>query len=59
MDRSPIQGTIVIEPPNPTVIGQDIGGAGGGGALLVYMTGVNPIYNAANKTYSNPINDVG
>jgi len=47
-------GTIVIEPPNPTVIGQDIGGAGGGGALLVYMTGVNPIYNAANKTYSNP-----
>jgi hypothetical protein len=39
---SPIGGTIVNEPPNPTVIGQNIGGAEGGGAFLVYIIGSTP-----------------
>jgi len=34
-------GTVVLEPPTPSVVGQDIGGAAGGGALLVYTSGYN------------------
>jgi len=49
-----ISSIIYEQPPNPTVIGEDIGGAGGGGALLVYLTGMQEIYNANNGTYSDP-----
>ena len=38
---SVLAGTLVLEQPNPTVVGQDIGGAGGGGALLEYIYGRN------------------
>jgi hypothetical protein len=34
-----LSGTVMNEPPNPIVVGQNIGGASGGGALLVYLTG--------------------
>jgi outer membrane protein assembly factor BamB len=36
-----LSGTIVLEKPNPYWIGQNIGGAGGGGALLIYIYGRN------------------
>jgi hypothetical protein len=39
---TPLTGAIVNEPPNPTVVGQNIGGAEGGGALLVYVLGSTP-----------------
>jgi len=38
---SVLTGNLVLEKPNPTVIGQNIGGAGGGGALLEYIYGRN------------------
>jgi outer membrane protein assembly factor BamB len=38
-------GTVVEEPPHPTIVGQNVGFAEGGGALLVYIYGRNP--NAA------------
>jgi len=34
-------GTVVLQEPSPAVIGEDIGGAGGGGALLVFSSGYN------------------
>jgi outer membrane protein assembly factor BamB len=34
-------GNLVLEQPNPTVVGQDIGGGVGGGALLAYISGRN------------------
>ena len=36
---SVLPGTVVLQQPNPTVVGQDIGGGSGGGALLVYILG--------------------
>jgi hypothetical protein len=41
-DVSPMGGTFVNEEPHPTVVGQNIGGAEGGGALLVYIIGSTP-----------------
>jgi hypothetical protein len=41
-DVTPLTGWIVNEQPNPTVIGENIGGAEGGGALLVYVLGSTP-----------------
>jgi outer membrane protein assembly factor BamB len=38
---SVLSGTVVLEQPHPDVIGQDIGGGAGGGALLVYIYGQN------------------
>ena len=38
---SVLAGTGVLEQPNPTVVGQDIGGGVGGGALLEYIYGQN------------------
>jgi hypothetical protein len=35
-------GTVVYQEPNPTTSGAGIGGASGGGALLVYIYGHNP-----------------
>jgi len=35
-------GTAIMEPPNPTVVpGTELGGAAGGGEIMVYMTGNN------------------
>ena len=39
---SVLTGSLVLEQPTPTVVGQGIGGAVGGGALLEYIYGVNP-----------------
>jgi hypothetical protein len=36
---SVLAGTLVEQQPSSTVVGQDIGGAGGGGAILEYITG--------------------
>jgi len=36
-----LSGTVVLEPPETTVIGENIGGAGGGGALVVFHVGQN------------------
>jgi len=47
-------GTVVLEEPHTTVIGEDIGGAGGGGALLTFMTGMQEIYNATTKQWQDP-----
>jgi hypothetical protein len=38
---SVLSGTAFLEPPTADVVGQTIGGASGGGALLVYLTGRN------------------
>jgi hypothetical protein len=38
---SVLSGTAFLQPPTPDVVGQTIGGASGGGALLVYLTGRN------------------
>jgi len=38
---SVLTGTLVLEQPNPTIVGQDIGGGIGGGALLEYISGRN------------------
>jgi hypothetical protein len=38
---SPAGGIVVMEPPHPTVVGENIGGASGGGAMLVYFYGHN------------------
>jgi outer membrane protein assembly factor BamB len=39
---TPMAGTITLEQPHPTVVGQTIGGAEGGGAVLDYIYGYNP-----------------
>jgi hypothetical protein len=36
-----LSGTVVLEPPHPTVIGQTVAGGEGGGALLVFTVGHN------------------
>jgi hypothetical protein len=38
----PLSGTVVLEQPHPTVVGENIGGAEGGGAMLVYVLGSIP-----------------
>jgi hypothetical protein len=40
-DVMPVGGTVVMEEPHTTVVGQNIGGAEGGGAMLVYFMGTN------------------
>ena len=61
-----LSGTVVHEQPHPTTVGTDIGGASGGGALLVYIYGRNSgqptgwlaCWNstlAINSYYNNPV----
>ena len=44
-DVSVLTGTVVNEPPNPTVIGQLTWGSMSGGAMLVYITGRDSAHN--------------
>ena len=44
---SVLTGTLVLEQPNPTAVGQDIGGGVGGGALLAYISGRNSGHNTS------------